>query len=43
MYIRYKFNQKIDIGKIVVQLKGVIHQSRKEEKQEKVIKSRKFT
>ena len=32
MYIRYKFHQTIDVGKIFVQLEGVIHKSLKAEK-----------
>ena len=32
MYIRYKFDQTIDVDKIFVQLEGVIHKSLKAEK-----------
>ena len=34
MYIRYKFHQTIDVGKIFIQLEGVIHKSLKAEKAE---------
>ena len=43
MYIRYKFHQTIDVGKIFVQLEGVIHKSLKAEKAGGGDKSRKFT
>ena len=32
MYIRYKFDQTIDVGKIFVQLEGIIHKSLMAEK-----------